>query len=96
MRRQRCRIHDPGVGRDFLEAVEEGVAQFLPPEVAQVAVPEQREEQLLLEDWFGRRGQADALLARSREEFLRHGHVRQVEQLEEAIDRVAIRHAVEP
>ncbi|MCZ7638907.1 MAG: hypothetical protein M5U12_24350 [Verrucomicrobia bacterium] len=70
------------------EAIEETLAQLLAPKPAQVPVPQQRQQHLLLEQRFGRRRQPDLPPRRQFEEGARVRYVRQVEQLEEPIDRI--------
>src|SRR5207244_6979899 len=87
---QRRGIEDPGVRDQLQEAAQESFAQFAPPEFAQVTVPQQREQHFFLEDRFRRRRQADVLMAGRVEQGVRRRNVRQVEQLEKPIDRVAV------
>ena len=71
-------------------ALEKAFAEFLPPEVAQVAIPQQREQHFLFENRFWRRRQTNLFfLRRVAKIFLAFATFGDIEQFEEAIDRVA-------
>ena len=90
LRRERSRINDPGVGNQLEQPVQKTFAQLAPPELAQIAVPQKGKQHFLLENRFGRRREPDAFIHRRLEHRVGGGHVRQIEQLEEAIDRFAV------
>ena len=90
VRGQRSGVNDPGIRSQAQQPIKETLAQFLAPEALQVPVPQERKEHLLLEERLRRRGQADPFCGRQVEQGFRAGHISEVKQLKEAIDRVAI------
>src|SRR5436190_20476665 len=93
--RQRRRINDPRVRNKFLESTKKALAQLLPPETVQIAIPKQREQHLLLEHWLRRRCEANSFVSSQFKNLFRVRHVGQVEQFKKAIHRVAICKIVE-
>ena len=90
MRRKWRRIDHPRLRQERLERALETVAKLLPPRLGEVAVVEQREEHLLLEERFRWRRHADAFIGGGGEQRLGGGHVWQVEQFKKTVHRIAV------
>ena len=90
LRRERRGIDNPGVGNQLEQPFQKPLAQLAAPEFAQVAVPQQGEQHFFFENRLGRRCEQNAFVDGGGEQLSGDGHVGQVEQFEETIDRVAI------
>src|SRR5262245_48634890 len=90
VRRQRCRIDNPRVRNEFQQPLKKLLAELLPPELAEIAVPEQRKQHFFLECGFGRRSEENSFLTGEFKNCFGVRHIGQIEQLEETINRVAV------
>ena len=57
LRRHGLGVHQPCVRQGLQEPLEETLAEFLPPEPVQIAVPQQRKQHFFLKNRLGRRRQ---------------------------------------
>lgn len=83
-------IEGPGVRDEAQEALQEGLAEFLAPEVAEVAVPEEGEEEFFFEEGFRRGGEGEVTVACGLEGGGGGRDIGKIEQFEEAIDGITV------
>src|SRR5206468_8506618 len=89
LRRQRSGIDHPTVWDEREHFAQERFAKLLAPKALEIPVPQQRKHHLLFEKWLWRRREKNFFLLCQFKDATNIGHVRQIEQLKEAINRIA-------
>ncbi len=89
MRRQRRRIHQPGVGHGLAQTLEKFFPQFPPPKIVQIAIPQQGEQHFFLKHRLGWRREPDGFRGGQFQNARCVRHVGEIKQFEETIDGVA-------
>ena len=89
MGREGSGIDDPAEGDETSEGVAVIVAEFLTPELAERAAPEEGEPEFFFEPWFGWRGDAELAGGGGVEPLLPMGDGGEVEEFEKAVEVAA-------